>query len=86
MSLTLYHLPSCPFCIRVRQVADDLGIPLTLIDVARDRAAYDSLLDRRGRGTVPVLGIPTPDGERLLPESDDIIAYLRRNAEALTAA
>ncbi|MEM6295351.1 MAG: glutathione S-transferase N-terminal domain-containing protein [Myxococcota bacterium] len=86
MALTLYHLPSCPFCIRVRQVADDLGIPLQLIDVARDRAAYDSLLDRRGRGTVPVLGIPTPDGERLLPESDDIIAYLRRNAEALTAA
>ena len=35
------------------------------------------LLAARGRATVPVLRIPTDDGFELLPESDDIVAYLR---------
>ncbi len=83
--LTLYHLRFCPYCIKVRQVADELGIPLRLVDIGRDAGAYAHLIRERGRGTVPVLGIPSGDGEVLLPESDDIVRYLRTNAGTLVA-
>lgn len=81
--LTLYHLSTCPFCLAVRRVAEDLGIPLNLVDIGEQPQARAYLLAERGRGTVPVLGIPTADGQRLLPESRDIIAYLTANASTL---
>jgi len=82
MPLTLYHLEFCPFCIDVRQAADEFGIELRLVDVGRDPDARAMLYERRGRGTVPVLGIPSDDGEQLMGESQDIIAYLRTLAAA----
>lgn len=85
MRHTLYHLESCPFCIRVRSAAQALGIELELVDIASDRAAYDRIRAARGRGTVPVLGIPTPTGERLMGESADIVAYLQQHASQLRA-
>lgn len=84
--LSLYHLPACPFCLKVRRAADTLGIELRLIDISRDRAAREHLRAARGRTTVPVLSIPTDDGEQLLPESNDIVAYLRAHATPLRAA
>lgn len=77
MPLTLYQQPFCPYCDDVRRAADELGIELRYVDVNRDREARNMLYERRGRGTVPVLGIPSDDGERLMGESQDIIAYLR---------
>ncbi len=82
MALTLYHLEFCPFCIDVRRAADELGIELQLVDVGRDAEARAMLFERRGRGTVPVLGVPSDDGEQLMGESRDIIAYLRGMAVA----
>lgn len=82
MPLTLYHLEFCPFCVNVRRAAKELGIELELVDVGRNPEARAMLLERRGRGTVPVLGIPTDDGERLMGESRDIIDYLRGLAAA----
>ncbi len=84
--LTLYHLEYCPFCVMVRREADQLGIPLRLVDIRRVPGAADKLIAFRGRSTVPVLGIPSPEGERLLPESRDIVSYLRANQDALRAA
>lgn len=77
MSLTLYQMPFCPYCVDVRRAAEELGIELHYVDVGRDREARNMLYERRGRGTVPVLGIPEDGGERLMGESQDIIAYLR---------
>ena len=82
MPLTLYHLEFCPFCVDVRRAADEFGIELRLVDVGRDPDARAMLYERRGRGTVPVLGIPSDDGEQLMGESQDIIAYLRTLAAA----
>ena len=79
--LSLYHLPSCPFCLKVRREADRLGIELDLIDISANPEARRYLLARRGRSTVPVLSIAAGDSEpTLLPESDGIVTYLRELA------
>lgn len=82
-ALTLYHLPACPFCLKVRAAAEALGIELELVDVSRDREARALLLRTLGRATVPVLRLPGEPHDRLLPESDDIVAYLRTHAAQL---
>jgi len=75
--LILYHLDWCPFCVRVRAAAERLGVELDLVEIAEHPEARAMLVRRRGRATVPVLGIPNDDGpESLLGESRDIIAYL----------
>jgi glutaredoxin 3 len=76
--MTLLHTPYCPYCHKVRRAADALGIHLKLVDIDEHPEARAMLLRRRGRATVPVLLIPDGGEGRLLPESDDIVAYLRR--------
>ena len=77
--LALYHLEPCPFCLMVRAAIDELGIDVELRSITQDPDNYDDLVDARGRATVPVLRITSPDGEdRWMPESRDIIAYLQK--------
>ncbi len=83
--MTLYYSKTCGFCHRVLRAARSLGTELDLVEIYEQPWARKMLLDRRGRGTVPVLGIPTDEGEVLLPESRDIIAYLKNNASANAA-
>ena len=75
--LALYQFASCPFCTRVRSAIDQLGIDIELRDILLDERYRDELIAERGRATVPVLRITSPDGsERWMPESAEIIAYL----------
>ena len=75
--LALYHFESCPFCGRVRGAIDRLGIDVELRDILLDERYRDELIAERGRPTVPVLRITSPDGgERWMPESADIMVYL----------
>ena len=82
----LYHLSSCPFCLKVRRAADELGLELELIDLNEDPMARSVLLQARGRATVPVLRIPEGHGDRFLGESDDIIAFLHSWVESAQKA
>ena len=75
--LALYHYDGCPFCMIVRREIDRLGIEVELRNVIDDSQHRADLLAARGRGTVPVLRFTGPDGDRWMPESRDIIAYLR---------
>lgn len=78
--LALYHFSSCPFCLRVRQCAERLGLDLELRDIHQDAGRLDELLLATGRQTVPCLRIEEADGEvRWMHESDDIIAYLEKH-------
>lgn len=78
--LALYHFERCPYCVIVRRVIDELGLDVELRDVLREPAHRAALMQARGRGTVPVLRITGPDGsKRWMPESRDIIMYLREN-------
>lgn len=76
--LRLYQTEWCPYCRIVVRAAERLGVRLELMNIDRDPSLRAMLVARRGRGTVPVLGIPRPAGEELLGESTDIIAYLER--------
>ena len=76
--LALYHFPSCPFCARARSEIERLGVDVELRDIQEERKHRDDLAAARGRTTVPVLRITSPDGtERWMPESRDIIRWLR---------
>lgn len=76
--LALYYFEGCPFCTMVRSAIGELGIDVELRNVMQDGKYRDELVEARGRATVPVLRITSPDGEeRWMPESRDIIHYLR---------
>ncbi len=75
--LALYHFNGCPFCSMVRSAVDRLGIDVELRDIIENPQYRDDLIKARGRATVPVLHITSPNGEeRWMPESRDIVHYL----------
>ncbi len=75
--LTLYHKPSCPFCQRVFQMAENLKVEFDLKDVSEDDSALAELLEKGGKKQVPFL----VDTEKNISmyESVDIIDYIREN-------
>jgi glutaredoxin len=76
--LALYHFDSCPFCRMVTSVIGELGIDVELRNIMESTEHRDDLIAARGRATVPVLRITSPDGEeRWMPESRDIVSYLQ---------
>ena len=77
--LALYYMEGCPFCNRVRAVINRLGLDVELRNVVEDAQHRDDLMSVRGRATVPVLRISdAKGGDRWMPESQDIIDYLRK--------
>lgn len=77
--LSLYYMPSCPFCQRVLRAMDRMGLDIELRDINEEPGYRDELIEARGRATVPVLRIDGEDGHtRWMPESLDIIDYLER--------
>ena len=75
--LSLYQFNSCPYCARVRHTLESLDLQIEFRDIHQDDAHHDALVAARGRATVPVLRISGPDGDTWMPESADIVAYLR---------
>lgn len=80
--LRLYQSETCSYCWVVRQAAARLRVDLELRDVGAEPSLRQMLIARRGRGTVPVLGIVRGESEELLGESADIVRYLERFAAA----
>lgn len=74
--LTLYILTGCPYCEKVLKVVDELGLEIEKKDVLNNDLAKE-LEARSGHRRVPYL----VDAERgvEMPESDDIIAYLKEH-------
>lgn len=75
--LALYHFDGCPYCRMVRGVIDELGVDVELRDIRENDEHRDALLAARGRMTVPVLRCTTDEVDRWMPESRDIVRYLR---------
>jgi glutathione S-transferase len=80
-ALILYHRPSCSYCVQVRLAAERLGIALELRDIKAEPQWREELVAACGRASVPVLRIEDADGgTHWLPESLDIIRYLKKLA------
>lgn len=78
--LILYHYRGCPFCHRVWDVAEDIGIEIESRDIMRDRDHRSDLMNAMGRATVPVLRTIHEDGrDEWMPESRDIIRHLQQH-------
>ena len=75
-TLTLYYREGCGYCHHVLAVARQLDLPLTLCSTSQPDHAL-ALEAATGRQTVPVLRIASAQGDRWLPESRDIIRYIR---------
>ena len=73
--MSLYHIPTCPYCLKVRAAIDELGLTekIELRDKAANPAFAAELKAATGKTMVPCLRI----GDEWMHESDAIVAYLR---------
>lgn len=80
--LTLYHFPTCPFCLKVRRTLHRLNLDVPLADAQHDPDARHRLATEGGKVQVPALRIERPDASEdgraalWLYESDAINRYL----------
>ncbi len=75
--LKLYIKNTCPFCHRVMQMADNMGIELEIRDVSENEEFLEELLSIGKKKQVPFL--VDDDKNTSMYESSDIIDYLRDN-------
>ena len=80
--LILYGYDTCYPCRVVKDAMQRMGVEAEYRDVLRHPEHRDELRRAMGRGTVPVLRIERGDDVQWLPESRDIVRYLRANHAA----
>lgn len=81
MQYSLYHKQTCPYCLKVRAVIEELGLTkeIPLIDVYADPANYEFLIQNGGKKMIPCLRIQEEGKEdQWMYESSDIVEYLRK--------
>lgn len=81
MSITLFHVDWCPDCIVVRRKLADLGLAYEGIIVPDIRSMRKQVHAVSGQYYVPVL----KDGDLILTETEDILAYLDERAGSSAA-
>jgi len=74
--MTLYHTEWCPECAVVRDKLEDLGIIYDNVIVPDFRPMREEVMNVSGQNYVPVL----VDGDTVLTETADILAYLDSQA------
>ena len=74
MKLELFKKDSCPYCVKVMMLVDELGVgdKIEYRDIVRDPQARKQLVEVGGKQQVPCLFI---DGEPLY-ESADIMRWI----------
>lgn len=76
--LSLYQLPACPFCVKVRRAIKRQGLNIPLRNIHEEKYKNE-LVSLGGKRTVPCLRIEHADDQiEWLYESNDIIAYLSK--------
>jgi len=74
-NLEVYVLAGCPFCAKVTNKLDDLGLEYDTISVPASHSARTEVKEISGQTGVPVL-VDHEHGIDGMAESDDIIEYL----------
>jgi glutathione S-transferase len=72
--LVLYNFEASPYCRKVRETLDELGLDALVKNVAKKSKRRPELVERGGKMLVPYLADPNTGQE--MYESDDIVAYL----------
>ncbi len=78
MAMTLFHVDWCPDCLVVLRKLADLGLTYDPVIVPDSRRMRTQVYDVSGQYYVPVL----KDGDLVLTEAADILAYLDERAKA----
>jgi glutaredoxin len=83
-NLSLYQLPSCPFCVKVRRTIKREGLNIELRNINQENDYREELIREGGKRTVPCLRIEKSNGEvQWLYESKDVVAHLQQLAVAI---
>jgi glutaredoxin len=83
VGISLYQLPSCPFCVKVRRSIKREGLKIELRTISGNNDYRDELIREGGKRTVPCLRIEKEDGQvTWLYESSDVVAHLQGIAKA----
>jgi glutaredoxin 3 len=70
-TITVYSGPSCPYCIRAKQLLQKKGVAFTDFDVKADSAKFDEMLAKSGgKKTIPQIFI----GDKHIGGCDDLYA------------
>ena len=75
MTLELYELEGCPYCAKVIETLDELGLAYESHMVPRSHSERTEVEEISGQTGVPVL-VDEEHGVEGMPESDDIVEYL----------
>ena len=78
MAVTLFHVDWCPDCLVVRRKLADVGLTYEDVVVPDSRRMRTQVHQVSGQYYVPVL----KDGELVLTETADILAYLDKRYRA----
>ncbi len=82
-NLSLYQLPSCPFCVKVRRTMKREGLNIELRNINQKNDYRAELIREGGKRTVPCLRIENSDGQvQWLYESNDVVAHLQQLVKA----
>ncbi|MFC6717769.1 glutaredoxin family protein [Natrialbaceae archaeon GCM10025810] len=73
--ITMYELPGCPYCAKVRRKLDELDLEYDVIEVPRSHDERTEVKEVSGQTGVPVI-VDEEHGVDGMAESDDIVAYL----------
>ncbi len=76
-TLELYELAGCPYCAKVKEKLDDLGLEYESHMVPSSHEERDEVEAVSGQTGVPVL-VDEDHGIDGMPESDDIVEYLEQ--------
>jgi glutathione S-transferase len=74
--IKLYQFETCPYCRKVRQKLDKLGLEYEKIEVPRDRNKRDTIKELSGQVKVPVI---QDDDGTVVNDSTKIVNYLEEN-------
>ncbi len=79
--LSLYQLPACPFCVKVRRSIKRDGLNIELRNISDDNEIREELIREGGKRKVPCLKISAPnEPAKWLYESTEIVSYLKQFA------
>lgn len=82
-NLSLYQLPSCPFCVKVRRTMKREGLSIELRNINQKNDYREELIREGGKPKVPCLRIEKADGQvQWLYESKDVVSHLQQLAQS----